>query len=107
VQLLQLRLVVIELELTGPTRHEQVNHALGLARHVRRLRRQRIHERRRRRGVELSVLKERRQGHRADAEAAIVEEVTARLLQEVDGVHSIEITRNAQYWQSFSRGSSM
>ena len=98
--LLELGLVVEQLELAGPAGHEQVDHALGPRREMARPGRERIARRapavprdavarpmahRRRRWPRRSLAEKRRQGHRAQPDAAVGEEVAPRLRRATRG----------------------
>ena len=74
VQFLQFWLVIEQFQLARSARHKQENHALGLGRVVRLLRGQRISDCRR----STAFIKKRAQRHRADADGAIAEEMSAR-----------------------------
>ena len=81
VEFVELRLVVEELQLAGAAGHEEVDDALGLGAVVRRLRRERVGGRR-----GLVRREQRRQGDRAEAHAAVAEEVAAGAAEEAEGV---------------------
>ena len=87
VQAVELGLVVEQLQLAGAAGHEQVDDALGLRLEVRLLRRERPLGEVERRGGAVRVVPKAGQRQRAEAEAALAEEVSSRLVEQGVNVH--------------------
>ena len=87
----KLRFVVEQFQLTRPTRHEQVDHGLGLGREMRFPRPERIGGRVACGHRSRPAVQQRRQAQTANAQAALSEECAAGGLLEERGIESRQV----------------
>src|SRR5262249_19767537 len=96
-QLVELRLVIEQLQLARAAGHEQEDHALGLRREVRLLRRQRV----RVSGEYFAVAQQRSQAQRAQSQGTLTEEMPPRLQERgIDGHGSHSRVMNSSRFRS-------